>query len=184
MKKGFIALLVIACCAALAVPTLAFAGASSSDGKVSSQSDTTKVASGDLVASAAEETAPLATQVESAINAPKTTIDATETPLPTVPNQTTQSQRFIDNNNDGVCDNYESGLCPGVGQGYGNGVCQGQGQGYGNGYGAGAGQGYGYNQGNPNCPAYGYVDTDGDGVCDNYGQACPGNGRHHGGRHC
>ena len=52
---------------------------------------------------------------------------------------------FIDENDNGICDNYENGLCPGSGLGYGNGNGLGNGSGTQNGsaYGYGSGNGYG-----------------------------------------
>ena len=52
---------------------------------------------------------------------------------------------FIDENGDGICDNYENGLCPGKGLGNGNGNGWGSGSGTqsGNAYGYGGGNGYG-----------------------------------------
>lgn len=76
---------------------------------------------------------------------------------------------FIDENDDGICDNYENGLCPGEGLGYGNGndwgsdssTQNGNTYGYsnGNGYGAcanGNGCGYAYSHGHGACG--GFVD--------------------------
>lgn len=73
--------------------------------------------------------------------------------------QTTQTERpgFVDNNGDGICDNY-NGNRPGKGLGPGNGNGQGRGQGKGLGR-RGNGQGQG---GNGN-----FVDTDNNGTCDN-----------------
>ena len=48
---------------------------------------------------------------------------------------------FVDEDADGVCDNYEDGLC---GTGLGAGFGAGQGQGLGQGWGAGQGRGCGY----------------------------------------
>lgn len=52
---------------------------------------------------------------------------------------------FIDENGNGICDNYENGLCPGKGLGYGNGYgwSSGSGTQSGNAYGYGGGNGYG-----------------------------------------
>lgn len=52
---------------------------------------------------------------------------------------------FIDENDNGICDNYENGLCPGKGLGYGNGNGWGSGSSAqnGNAYGYGSGNGYG-----------------------------------------
>lgn len=87
---------------------------------------------------------------------------------------------FVDANGDGVCDN--CGATSGTGCGHfvdanGDGICDNHGTGCGHGHGGGCG-------GN-------YVDADGDGVCDNYGTGAGcgqgngyGNGRgHHGGGH-
>ena len=69
---------------------------------------------------------------------------------------------FIDENGNGICDNYENGLCPGNGLGYGNG------NGFGNGFGAQNGSAYGYGSGN------GY------GACANGGGCGYGHGYSHG----
>lgn len=87
---------------------------------------------------------------------------------------------FVDANGDGVCDN--CGATSGTGCGHfvdanGDGICDNHGTGCGHGHGGGCG-------GN-------FVDADGDGVCDNYGTGAGcgqgngyGNGRgHHGGGH-
>lgn len=52
---------------------------------------------------------------------------------------------FIDENDNGICDNYENGLCLGKGLGYGNGNGWGSGSSAqnGNAYGYGSGNGYG-----------------------------------------
>ncbi len=73
--------------------------------------------------------------------------------------ETTQNVRsgFVDNNGDGICDNYE-GTRPGKGLGPGHGNGQGRGQGKGLGR-RGNGQGRG---GNGN-----YVDSNKNGTCDN-----------------
>ena len=65
---------------------------------------------------------------------------------------------FIDENRNGICDNYENGLCPGNGLGYGNGngygVCaNGGGCGYAHGHGHGTCNGFvGGCQHAQNCP--------------------------------
>ena len=69
---------------------------------------------------------------------------------------------FIDENGNGICDNYENGLCPGNGLGYGNG------NGFGNGFGA------------QNGSAYGYGSGDGYGACANGGDCGYGHGYSHG----
>ena len=52
---------------------------------------------------------------------------------------------FIDENGNGICDNYENGLCTGSGLGYGNGngLDNGSGTQNGSAYGYGSGNGYG-----------------------------------------
>lgn len=72
---------------------------------------------------------------------------------------------YIDNDGNGICDNYENGSCDGYGYGcgYGNGYCDGTG--YGNGYGGGY------------CGGMGYGAANGGG----YGGGHHGGG-HHGGR--
>lgn len=85
---------------------------------------------------------------------------------------------FIDENGNGICDNYENDLCPGNGLGYGNGngcggsssAQNGNTYGYsnGNGYGAcvnGNGCGYAYSHGHGACS--GFVD------CCQRAQNCP-----------
>ena len=85
---------------------------------------------------------------------------------------------FIDENDNGICDNYEKGLCPGKGLDYGNGndwgsdssTQNGNTYGYsnGNGYGAcanGNGCGYAYSHGHGACG--GFVD------CCQRAQNCP-----------
>ncbi len=91
---------------------------------------------------------------------------------------------FVDDNNDGICDNYANGTCPQDGTGYGHhrgsgnfvddnndGVCDN----YANGVCPQDGTGYGHHRGSGN-----FVDNN-DGVCDNYANgACPQNGTGHG----
>ena len=88
-------------------------------------------------------------------------------------------QGFVDENGDGVCDNWagtwSGGGQGGYGAGYvdtdGDGICDNweNGTGCGCGYCNGAGQGAGGG-------GYGYVDADGDGVCDNYENGTGGQG--------
>lgn len=74
---------------------------------------------------------------------------------------------FIDENGNGICDNYENGLCPGKGSGNGNGNGLGNGSrtqngsaygyGSGNGYGAcanGSGRGYAHGHGHSACNGF------------------------------
>ena len=51
---------------------------------------------------------------------------------------------FIDENGNGICDNYENGLCPGNGLGYGNGNGLGNGSGTQNGSGCGYAHAHGH----------------------------------------
>lgn len=88
---------------------------------------------------------------------------------------------FIDENNDGICDNYADGACPqnGTGNGYGrgnsnfvdennDGICDNRADGTC----PRNGTGNGYGRGNGN-----FVDENNDGICDNYANgACPRNG--------
>lgn len=83
--------------------------------------------------------------------------------------ETTRNIRpgFVDNNGDGVCDNYD-GNRPGKGLGPGNG--NGQGRVNGNGLGRGNGRRYGSGPGairNGQGGGAGYVDTNNNGTCDN-----------------
>lgn len=96
-----------------------------------------------------------------------------------------QGTAWVDANNDGVCDNYESGARQGRGQGNrhgnsihngrgrangnGQGVAAGRGQRRGNGQGAAAGSGLGRGngQGRHNGQGPAFVDANKDGVCDN-----------------
>ena len=92
-----------------------------------------------------------------------------------------QGSAWVDADNDGVCDNYESGArqgrgpgkgqCQAAGTGRGQGRGQGQGlhnrQGRGQGLAAGTGHGRGIRRG----PAF--VDANNDGVCDNLTTAAP-----------
>lgn len=84
--------------------------------------------------------------------------------------ETCRGASFVDEDNDGVCDNYQSGQCQGKGQGKGQYNCQrlknGSGEGLKNGQKQGNGQG--------TC-GVNFVDEDGDGVCDNYQSGQCGN---------
>ena len=78
---------------------------------------------------------------------------------------------FIDENGNGICDNYENGLCPGNGLGYGNGNGLGNGSGAQNGsaYGYGSGNGYGACVNGGGC---GYAHDCGHGICNGLGSGC------------
>jgi len=96
---------------------------------------------------------------------------------------TAQGAAWVDANNDGVCDNYESGARQGRGQGNrqgqamhkghgrGNGQCvapgNGKGRGKGQGIAAGNGQRPGNGKGRHNGQGPAFVDANKDGVCDN-----------------
>ena len=78
---------------------------------------------------------------------------------------------FIDENDDGICDNYENGLCPGNGLGYGNG------NGLGNGSGTQNGSAYGYGSGNghgacANGGGCGYTHGNSHGACSGFVGGC------------
>ena len=84
---------------------------------------------------------------------------------------------FIDENGNGICDNYENGLCPGNGLGYGNGNGLGNGSGtqngsaygYGSAYGCGSGNGYGACANGSGC---GYAQGHGHGACNGFVSSC------------
>ena len=78
---------------------------------------------------------------------------------------------FIDENDNGICDNYENGLCPGKGLGCGNGNGLGNGSGTQNGsaYGYGSGNGYGACVNGGGC---GYVHGHGHGACNGFAAGC------------
>ena len=78
---------------------------------------------------------------------------------------------FIDENGNGICDNYENGLCPGNGLGYGNGNGLGNGSGTQNGsaYGYGSGNGYGACVNGGGC---GYTHGHGHGACNGFVGGC------------
>ncbi|HPO15113.1 MAG TPA: hypothetical protein PLI09_16845 [Candidatus Hydrogenedentes bacterium] len=129
--------------------------------------------------------APASSTMDSAVeNAPATPAQETQTsPL--------RGSGYVDNDNDGVCDNRVAGQSKGNRRGYvdadGDGVCDNQGKGMGrrgNGRGGARGayvdadgDGVCDNQGNGTCrrgngragARRGYVDADGDGICDNQG---------------
>lgn len=78
---------------------------------------------------------------------------------------------FIDENDNGICDNYEKGLCPGKGLGYGNG------NGWGGGSSAQNGNAYGYSNGNgygacANGNGCGYACSHGHGACSGFADCC------------
>ena len=75
----------------------------------------------------------------------------------------------VDQNNNGTCDNYESRSGSGISRGrssMGNGMMAGRGNGNCNGTGqkSGKGKGQGTSKG------VGFIDSDNDGVCDNYSE--------------
>ena len=94
-----------------------------------------------------------------------------------------QGAAWADANNDGVCDNYESGARQGRGQGQGQAAAAGRGHGQGKGHGihngqckgqgtaAGSGQGRGDGQGRHNGRGPAFADANNDGVCDNLAAA-------------
>ena len=76
---------------------------------------------------------------------------------------------FIDENGNGICDNYENGLCPGndLGCGNGNGLSNGSGTQNGSAYGYGSGNGYGACVNGGGC---GYAH--GHGTCNGFAGGC------------
>lgn len=78
---------------------------------------------------------------------------------------------FIDENDNGICDNYENGLCPGKSLGYGNGNGWGSGSGTqsDNAYGYGGGNGYGACVNGNGC---GYAYGHGHGACNGFVDGC------------
>lgn len=78
---------------------------------------------------------------------------------------------FIDENDNGICDNYENGLCPGKGLGYGNGNGWGGGSGAqnDNAYGCSNGNGYGVYVNDNGC---GYAYSHGHGACSGFAGGC------------
>ena len=81
---------------------------------------------------------------------------------------------FIDENGNGICDNYENGLCPGSGFGYGYGNGVGNGAGAQSGNAIGGGNGYGACINGGDCGyAYGYGARNGNGHGCQRAQNCP-----------
>ena len=78
---------------------------------------------------------------------------------------------FADENGNGICDNYENGLCPGKGLDYGNdyGWSSGSSAQNGNAYGCGNGNGYGACVNGGGC---GYAHDRGHGICNGLGSGC------------
>ena len=78
---------------------------------------------------------------------------------------------FTDENGNGICDNYENGLCPGKGLGYGSGYgwSSGSSAQNGNAYGYGNGNGYGACVNGGGC---GYAHDRGHGICNGLGSGC------------
>lgn len=155
MKKLTIVAAVASVCLAIAAPALAFGlnGANI----VAPASETTAPAPIEAEAETTIEPAaePVATEPEAPAEAEAApAVTPTEAPVAPESTDTGYDARaqsfavpcFTDNDGDGICDNYGSGLC------YQNGCT---------GYAAGSGAGAGY--------CGGYVDADGDGLCDNYG---------------
>lgn len=78
---------------------------------------------------------------------------------------------FIDENGNGICDNYENGLCPGKGPGHGSGCgwSSGSGAQNGNAYGYGSGNGYGACANGNGC---GYAHSHDHGACIGFVDGC------------
>lgn len=78
---------------------------------------------------------------------------------------------FIDENGNGICDNYENGLCPGndLGCGNGNGLSNGSGTQNGSAYGYGSGNGYGACVNGGGC---GFTHGHGHGACSGFAGGC------------
>ncbi len=78
---------------------------------------------------------------------------------------------FIDENGNGICDNYENGLCPGKGPGHGSGCgwSSVSGAQNGNAYGYGNGNGYGACVNGGDC---GYAYSRGHGACSGFAGGC------------
>ncbi len=187
MKKLAIGMLAVSLCAALAVPTFAFAqagapttGAGASAGrtvsvKASNNISNTLVAwmnqgckSFDGLAAAAQTivdqnnaAAAAAAEAEAQAAAEAAAAEAAANASASK----SYAPYFIDNDGDGICDNYAQGNCY---NGYHSGYCA--------------------NGGYTDCPSY--TDADNNGVCDNYANRGTGRGTghnygggHHGGRH-
>lgn len=174
MKKRSFALLAVAVCAVLAIPALAFGSAAmfSTENAVQAESALGIERQVDQL----DATVPAANkQPESAqLNANDRSAAVTNKASRPAAN----SQRFVDENDNGVCDRYEQGLCD-------SSYCNGEGLGRGSG-GKGPNASAATSSGNGHEPAcgQGYVDADGDGVCDNRGTAnCEAANRGHHGRH-
>ena len=174
MKKRSFALLAVAVCAVLAIPALAFGSAAVFSTENAAQAESAfgierQVDQFDTTVPAANE------QPESAQpNADDRSAAVTNKASRPAAN----SQRFIDENSNGVCDHYEQGTCD-------SSWCAGEGLGQGR-AGKGPNSSAGPSSGNRHEPAcgQGYVDADGDGVCDNRGTAnCEAANRGHHGRH-
>ena len=76
---------------------------------------------------------------------------------------------FIDENGNGICDNYENGRCPGKGLGYGNGWSSGSGAQNGNVYEYGSGKGYSACVNGGGC---GYAHGNNHGACSGFVGGC------------
>ena len=150
MKKRSFALLAVAVCAVLAIPALAFGSAAVFSTENAVQAESAQPNADDRSAAVTNKASRPAAN----------------------------SQRFIDENSNGVCDHYEQGTCD-------SSWCAGEGLGQGR-AGKGPNSSAGPSSGNRHEPAcgQGYVDADGDGVCDNRGTAnCEAANRGHHGRH-
>lgn len=186
MKKGLIVVAVVAACLMLAIPTLAFGAIKTATVSFASVQDIPQIEE-------ITNTEDASLTVTSAIVS-----DAVNSNLPqksdpvqneaVTPNNTTSSTvtgntnngassfrgigpNCIDTDGNGICDNYDQGYC-------GNSGCLGLGTG--NGSGNGYNNPYaGSNNNSRPSGSYGYVDSNNDGICDNYGTG-GGYGHHSG----
>ena len=174
MKKRSFALLAVAVCIVLAIPALAFgsAGMFSTENAVKAESALSAEGSIDQL----DTTAP-ATNEQPESAQPRVD-DQSAAVANEAPRSAATGQRFIDENNNGICDRYEQGTCDSP---WCDGECLGQGR-AGTNYNSSATSSSGYRH--HSACGQGYVDADGDGVCDNRGTANCGAANHgHHGRH-
>lgn len=174
MKKRSFALLAVAACIVLAIPALAFgsAGMFSTENTVQAERVLDTEGSADQLDTAAPATNEQPESVQPSVD------DQSAAVTNNASRSAATSQRFIDENDNGVCDRYEQGTCD---SSWCNGEGLGQGR-AGKNYNSSAGSSSG-NRHNQAC-GQGYVDADGDGVCDNQGTAnCGAANRGHHGRH-